>query len=250
MPFSADAVQAVCFIEPGSRPNDAMATWQTIFGDTPNGFQRVANSPALQSSANGEHDGFFCTLNVQVGRLDFIVAKQNPQATMLAANETPPRIEDIPKATAFLGEHLKQIARLHKTTRVGIVLDLTSEIPGGDESTAMHEHLARLALPPGATDLQFQINVRKQFLCRPEVAMNRICFWSIGRAGLLQLTPAGPISSGMRPILGLRIDVNTAPETQVPAASSDSIISELADEAARLHMTGLDGLWGDGKLPN
>lgn len=248
MPFSADAVQGICFIEPSSRPNDAMATWQTIFaGASPDGFQRVANSPALQSAANGESDGFFFTLNVQVGRLELIIESQHPQA-LVSTDSPPPRIDDVARATNVLARHLKKIATSHKTIRIAIVLDLSMELLPGDEANAMRQHLARLSLPPGATDLQFQVNVRRRFASRPEVAMNRVCSWSTGQAGFVQMTPAGPISTAMRPIVSLKLDINTAPEIHVPGASSDSIISELADEALRLHMMGLDGLWGDGTV--
>lgn len=248
MAFSADAVQGVCFIEPSSRPDDALRMWSAVFPNGgPEGFQRVANSPTLLSFANGEQGGFFCSLNVQVGRIDIVLNRRNPQ-TLISVNEGPPRIENIKEAVDFLALHLQNATTHQKVMRIGIVLDLTMDSVLGAEAEAMRSQLAHLHIPQNATDVQFQMNVRKQLECQPNLAMNRLCAWSSGQAGFFQITPTGPVAGQLRPVITMKVDVNTAPEGRLASTSIPMAIKELAHEALRLHIKGLDGLWGDGNV--
>jgi hypothetical protein len=238
MDFQADSIQGVLFLAPGQRQEDALKLWGELFpNDSPDGFQRFNNSPALNSSAHGDRQGFQINVNAQVGRIDVILA-HSPQA--LPSDAGPPRIADVPAATAKVVELLKRLAANLKVIRTAVVLELAKTVARGGEAVEILNNLPGYPLPENVTDVNIQFNSRKSFAFDAEREMNRLCAWSSGQVGFI-MNPQlqGRNLMMMTPFVGLKIDVNSVPQTPLSADVINQALDELAAEAVAIAAEGV-----------
>lgn len=241
MEFQADSIQGVLFFVPGQPQGDALKLWGELFpGDSPDGFQRVTTSPALNSSAHGDRQGFQTTVNSQVGRVDIVIA-HSPQP--LPAEAGPPRIADVPAGVAKVVDLLKKLSATTKVFRAAIVLDLAKTVMAGDESSEILKNLPNYPFPANVSDVSLQFNSRITFNFAPDFQMNRLCAWTSGQVGFV-MNPQmqGPNFMVMTPYVGLKIDVNSAPQMPLPSDSINHVIDELSSEVLAIAAEGVGRL--------
>jgi hypothetical protein len=69
--------------------------------------------------------------------------------------------------------------------------------------------------------------------------MNRLGTWTVGQVGFVQNNLQAPLI--LSPFVGMRIDVNTAPEARPPASALPAIIEEILSESLRIYDEGFEG---------
>lgn len=242
MDFAADSIQGVLFLSPSQHQDDALKLWDILFpNDPPDGFQRATpTSPALNSSAHGDRQGFQTTVNAQVGRIDLILA-QSPQVQ--PSDSGPPRIAEVHGAAIKAAEFLKRLARQLKAFRAAMVIDLSKTVQTGNEAAEIIGYLPGFPFPANVSDLGLQFNSRKSFQFSTDFEMNRMCTWSSGQVGFVKGPNMQPSSMVvLTPYVGLKIDVNSAPQLPLPFDKIPTAIDELTTEALAIESEGVTRL--------
>lgn len=234
MDFQANSIKGALFFVPGQPQGDALKLWGELFpGDSPDGFRRVtATSPALNSSAYGDRQGFQTTIDVQVGRVDVVIAHSRPP---LSTESGPPRIADVAAGIAKVVDLLKRLSATTKVIRTGIVLELAKTVMAGDESSEILKNLPDYPFPANASDVNLQFNSRRGFNFSPDFQMNRLCTWTSGQMGFV-------VNSQIRdlaPFVSFMIDVNSAPQMHLPLDIVNNAIDELLSEALAIAAEGI-----------
>jgi len=236
MEFNAESVQGVIFLNPTVKQDDALGLWSLIFpGETPDGFQKQSNSPALNTSASGDRFGFTVNLNTQVGRIDLSLS---PTAASFDPTLGPPVITDVPAAATQLGNLLKRLAVNLLPVRVAIVLNLVKLLSPGEVVQEVIKNLPAFPIPDGATDVMVQFNVRTTFPSLPDLEMNRLCAWNQGEVILFN-ADRHPSFGTTYPFLGMKIDVNTIPQKIMPDGAAAFILDDLLIEALAIADAGI-----------
>lgn len=232
MDWQADSIQGVIFTAPGEAQADAISLWAKLFsGETPEGFQKVTASPTGVTHATGLKNGNPITLTSQLGRIDIVAG---PASEVVPTNhEPPPRIANVPEVANWIARYLMTLAETSRPIRAALVLDLGATVEPGHKNDALRISLGGV-LPMGATDPVFQFNVPKTFAKLPDLTMNRLCTYTSGEMGFIIMgsPPAlggGPVAT--TPYIGLKIDVNTAADTRIPASFVNIAIGEMLSEA-------------------
>lgn len=238
MDLKADSVQGVLFLTPGQQQVSAHQLWERVIpGDSPDNFQRAVNSPNLMSTASGERDGRYMTIAVQVGRIDITLSA--PMTRVDSTSVFPPRIDDVQSAAERIAKLMKSCSDGSNIIRLAIVLDLAKTVTNGTESTELSRYLPNVSLPPGAIDVNIQFNVRGEFPSLPGAQMNRLCSWNAGQLGFFQAFPIHGsnlvVTSGF---VGVKIDVNSAPEVLPPAGKAGDLIEDLLRESLAIYLQG------------
>jgi hypothetical protein len=241
MSFQADSIQGVIFVTPGSSQEDALKLWDHVFpGDTPDGFNRNTSLPSLQSSATGMRAGYSVTVTAQVGRIDLVLGGQlQPGISPFAG---PPRIADVEGSAKVVAHYLQQLLPFTSAIRMAMVLELGQTIEPGSEATVLQETAPQVPFPPGSTDLQFQFNKRRNFVCAPELQMNRL--YNLN-SGIFQFFSAGlgtkpGMTSLSTPYVGMKIDVNSAQESVLPGDKAAAVADELLAEVMAILNEGFE----------
>ncbi|WP_156963692.1 hypothetical protein [Muricoccus aerilatus] len=242
MDLQADSVQAVAFMAPGQQQRTALQLWEALFpGDAPDSFQRATGStPSLASNAAGARDGHNIMITSQVGRIDIFLGK-----VPSADDAGPPRIADVQAAVTRAAGFLRVTADRVAPVRIALVLDLSKSIEGGMESTSLMELLPGVGIPPDATDVTLQFNVRRAFGVASEIGMNRLCSWAHAQIGMMttpmmpgQLMQIPMANMKFTPIVNVKIDVNSAPEARLSSDLVPALIEELRVEALAIYEEG------------
>ena len=233
--FGADTIVAGLFPLYGTRSDNASSLWAFIFEDDgPDGYQRTTNSPSLHSTANGIREGYNVVISAQTGRIDITLTAAISDDADVSSDV--PRIGDVEAACAF-SEHLlsKLVQKIHPA-RLAHLCELARSVGEGEEDEVSRQILKSIRLPNDAGDLSFRINRRRHFETVPDLEMNRILQLSSGRAGFAKMQPTeiDPRQFTMIPFVGLKIDVNTAPEYRVPEGRANDTVNEVFEEAAIL----------------
>jgi hypothetical protein len=240
MDLQADSVQGVLFLTPGQPQVDALKLWDRLFpGDSPDGFQRASPSPSLESSAAGERKGHRVAVSTQVGRIDLTITK----AGLNTPEKGPPRVSDVLGAAERMAGLLKAMAKGNGVVRIALVVELGKTVPRGSEGKELLQLLKGFPFPANAMDIVVQFNSRTTSKVEPLVEINRLCTFSSGHAGFVTNSPG--VGSGvvlMTYYVGLKIDVNTAPETRFSGHNVDSIVDNLLSESRSIYQNGLTPL--------
>jgi hypothetical protein len=240
MNLDADGIQGVLFLPPGQHQDDAIQVWGQLFpNDNPDGFQKASASPSLASTATGERDSYNVAINAQVGRIDIVLS--SPPGSMVPTSG-PPRISDVRAAASHMAELMKRLVARIQAVRVALILDLAKTVARGSEGRELMNLLPGFPFPNNSTDIGVQFNSRRPFDAAPDIPMNRLCGWSSGQYGFIQ---SPQISSGaliVSPFVGVKIDVNSAPEFRVPTEKLSSMIDDLLAEAVCIYSDGSERL--------
>jgi hypothetical protein len=243
MDWKADSVQATIFIAPTDLQRDALAIWSLVFpGNTPDAFQKAAASPNLHSSASGERNGYNVTIGSQVGRIDVTLGPVLPAMFGLQPVTSPPRIDDLTSAATAAASILKVLTGHFTPARIAIVLDLAVTVPAGREVETLRRALPAVPIPDNSTDTVYQFNVSKPFNRFPSLPMNRLCTWTVGEIGFIignNLNSMNPNSFQLTKFVGLKLDINTAPNRSIAEFDSGILADEMAAEACQLAADGI-----------
>lgn len=242
MPLEADAIQGVLFLSPGQQQADAQEIWSNLFpSQGPDSFHSVSTSPALNSFASGPYNGHRLTVNVQVG---LVAVALNPNMPEMISAPGMSRIADVDTSVHTIAHLLKKLRHGRSITRCALVLNLATTVGAEEQESAMRSALPGFPFPDGATDIVAQFNLRRPFSHNPSLQMNRLCTWNSGQAGFVQLQGAPGqqipfMNSMITSFVGLKIDVNTAPEGQLDSEDFEQVISDLASEAIEIYRQGM-----------
>lgn len=238
---TADSVQGVLFPEHGTKQEDAKNLWGRVFpGDEPDQYQKATASPTLVSTASGEREGCGVAISVQVGRINLIIGPVQPNG-LAGPQDGPPRLANVPEITLRLGNYLKRISANYKITRAAIVVDFAKTAPLELVSRMMLDEIPFLNLPKDSTDINIQFNVRRSLKIDPDIALNRLCNWVTGQVGFLVGNGlVSPNQISLTPYIGMKVDVNTAPEHNISHLEIESVIDEICGEAMSIAHTGLE----------
>lgn len=237
MKLDADSVQGVLFLSRGQSQDDAHALWSSLFpSQSPDAFQRSAKSPNLSSSASGEVANFLVTINVQIARIDIVLAATEPANR----EDGPPRVADVEQASLKLTALMKRVCERNRIVRTAVILDLARTIVRSEEAAAIKEALPGFPFPDNATDFVLQFNSRSK-VGVGDIEMNRLCQWTVGNVGYLRggMLPRPQNMVAMVPYFGLKIDVNTIPEISISQDDVPLIIDYLAKEALAIRDAGV-----------
>lgn len=229
MVWHADSVGGVIFRSPADPQPDALALWPMLFqSDMPDSFNRSTTNPAVGTTASGLRDGFGVTIQAAVGRVNITL-----QNTDQAEAGSYPRIADLSGALRRVSQALRIFTGQTTPPRAGLVLDLGQTVAPGSQIASLNELIGGAPFPPNSIDIQFQFNVRRTFSTAPHLSMNRLCTYYTGEAGFLNLetAPQPRMIVPMVPIVGLKVDVNTAPETRISTGNFPNVIAEMEQEA-------------------
>ncbi len=239
MDLQADNVQGVLFLTPGQAQDDAIKLWESLFpGDSPDAFQRANTSPSsiLVSTASGERSGHQVVVTANVGRID--ITLYPPQATI--GSPVPARIADVAGAAKHLASMLKLFTERLEVLRIALVLDLSKTVSPGGESAALLELLPEFPFPKNVLDVALQFNSRRPLTTVPDLEINRLCIWTTGHIGVTQIVPGrGHVMMRTSPFVGIKVDINTAPEAPPTSGASALIIDEMLAESLIIYHDGL-----------
>jgi hypothetical protein len=113
----------------------------------------------------------------------------------------------------------------------------------------MRKIIPNVQFPDQATDMIYQLNVRRKFAHNGNLQMNRLCNWHTGQTQFVQITNAGmqisfntPAVTVVSTFIGLKLDINTAPEHVIPNGEIQPVVSDLAQEAKAILREGYERL--------
>ncbi len=237
MIWEASAVKFVLFTAPPFAFGvNASELWNKAVGTPPQTYNEIP-SPIPTSIASGRSPSGSgqATLTLQPGRIDlaFMPAHRPGEDT-----SRPPTV----LLEAALADGAAIAGMIYPGVpiqRIGLNTEFFS-LPGSG-AAAVDELIAELpieALPQGAEDLIFQVNVPSRFSSAGQ-RMNRICQWNTGVMQLIQFV-VGPSGSSPvlveHPVRAMRLDLNTDARRTEPldSASLPGLWSELADETKEI----------------
>ena len=259
--WKSQALHVVWFVngQINSKPEDL---YQAAVGAAPLGSQMSQAAPPATGAIwnlNGQDTDYAYQLQVQLGRVDFVLTAKAPAAPPPNGVPLMPSFDQAFDRLITVGERVA--AHLDGATRVAVVSEFQKPKPSLAEANgALSDVLGPGVVFPDATDVMFQLNRRKPIQSIAGAEMNRVIQWAV--ATIQTITFAVPQAGGgmLLPGLGgpmptqgaqvkesfaasMRVDVNThatAP-TSYSSAQQNQLIREFCAEIKRLAQNGGPG---------
>ena len=175
------------------------------------------------------------TINDQPGRIDFVLSAVASDPSNI------PTVGLLPEVCESFGKLLLS-AKLPKCARLAVGIASNISCLSEAEAIGVFRGLVPALKFQGATDLSVQVNLPKKFPKIGGLRINRLSKWSqlVWQVFEFQMeggAPANPIDIH---IVKLELDLNTAPGSALPPASSyGQIVSLLMSEAIDIAQEGL-----------
>jgi len=218
--------------------------WEQLMGSAPD--SRDEKPKLGVSSERGSSTGNSLILQMQIGRLDWLIMPMTPPpnlhanevASLLSVNDS---IELLDKALLTTFSYTRNPIRL----ALGVVL-----FEEGDDQKSCTRRIAEHI--PGirdaiidTTDLIFQINRTRRSKRVPHVTINRICNWQVANVlgGNIYVTPTqGPQfqSNSPKSLAKVALDINTV-AGQATAISTDNFRKLLGEFVELAHKVAVEG---------
>lgn len=233
MKWSAEAMQYVLFFPPQEMV-DAYQAWLQVFGTSPDSYQKGPDGQ--QSIAQGTYAGYPFQLQCQHGRIDLAIVGGDLSSPF-------PNIVNVDNAIDMLKQKAGVVNSMKPALRLALVVQLFKNFDSQAKTTAEFQKETKLSGIPGeATDLQFAINIRKEFK-EAKVTLNRLCRWTalVKQAMQVQIgiMVQGQQSAFEQPALSLVLDVNTVVRPlPFTAASVPGVVDTLFAEFFKLEEQG------------
>jgi|CXWL01.1.fsa_nt_gi hypothetical protein len=234
MAWKADNVRTVLF--PVGQPPEVLDVWKLLGVGEPDQYQRRVGVTGI-----GQASGGGVLLLVQAGRVELRMQNVDPE-------EGPQLIEDPSAQLKTVYELTLKLLEELMVTRLACAADLVEPQDTAAEAAGrVASALPGLKLPAGASDVVFQLNVKRYF-SSGAVEMNRVCKWGTATQQLMhvEITPTGgqaPVLLRQREVVTLGLDINTAPQsTAIPRVMAKLLLDELYAETTKLLKDGISVL--------
>lgn len=239
MAWAAQSLQFALFAPPDGRAPDALATWLSIFGSPPQKYeQENPGTPRHRAIAQGTLKQRNFTVVATMDRLDIVLSPPD-----LGPAPTPPVFPDVFEALKILENLALKFAGGRSGTRLALVSNFTEFVENqGAANLRVSELVNGAPIPTDATDVSFQLNVRKLDHATGQT-INRLCRWQTQFVQMFQFQigvsdPAKSVFAEAH-LASLMTDVNTVP-TNVPLKSSEAvaIVGSIFEETRNILTSG------------
>lgn len=242
MAWSSEFYQFAAFTPPQDKA-DAFQLWLETFGSPPDNYQRAPDLSIQATMATGSYAGYQFQLQSSPGRIDlFLMGTQGANGSAIINAEEA--------AANLLKDRVGILGSSRAILRLALISQVFEDTPSLGAATTKFCELTGLPnIPPNSQDLNFGINLRKEF-DNPRVTFNRWCRWvsSIKQLVQLQIGPAGlaeQLPSIEQPSIIFNLDLNTVVRPLPFSANAiNGVIALLFDETARLRSGGYAYLAG------
>lgn len=234
MSWKADNVRTILF--PVGQPPEVLEIWGLLGIGDPDQFQKRISPTGI-----GQASGAGAMLLVQAGRVELRMQNVDPE-------EGPQLIDDpVDRLRTACELSLKLLEKL-AVTRLACAADLVEPQDTAEKAAEwVSSALPGIKLPAGASDVVFQVNVKRSFSEDP-IEMNRVCKWGTATQQLMhvEITPSGgqaPVLLRQRDVVTLSLDINTVPQTTaIPKEIAKRLLEELHAETNKLIKDGISVL--------
>jgi len=233
--WKAEILRLTVFQVTGQPPFDRSGWWREIAGSDPE--SSITKSRTGECVESGPFGGGVLVLQTQPGRADWLLLESPGMDQLVAELSFPEAIDTFHRGLRSWLEARRNLARL----ALGAIVKLPV-----DDLEAGYRRISNFLPfdvdPVTSSDFMYQINRARPSIVMPDVRVNRLSKWSVGRLVRAEVSPTQipvtvsvhevPQSSSCR----LELDINTSSDSPspLPSARLPALFDEFVDWAREI----------------